>query len=102
MKSFALLLFFFMAPTLTLAEYRVYQYYIKAKHPYGVDQEPYLVTSTLSPQGYLAYHGGGASLQIDLLRTWMCYGDTSYKETCAPPLSIDEQEIEKQQADLES
>jgi hypothetical protein len=73
------------------AEYRVYQYYIKSRHPSSIDQEPYLVTSTLTPQAYLAYHGGAASLQIDLLRTWPCYGHTAFKETCNPPLLLDNQ-----------
>ena len=72
----------------TCAEYRVYQYHIKARHPSSVSRDPYLITSTLSPTSYLAYHGGEQSLNIDLLRTWMCYGNTSYKETCPPPLNV--------------
>lgn len=70
------------------SEYRVYQYHIKARHPSSVSQEPYLITSTLSPTSYLAYHGGQQSLEIDLLRSWMCYGNTSYEKTCPPPLTL--------------
>lgn len=98
MKLIASLLI--LMSTTCLAEYRVYQYYIKARHPASIDQEPYLVTSTLSPQSYLAYHGGSASITIDLLRTWMCYGDTSYKKTCEPPLLINNKTNEK--VDIES
>ena len=72
------------------AEYRVYQYYIKAKNKFAIDQNPYLVTSTLDPQTYLAYHGGPSSLKVDLLRSWMCYGHTGKKEFCPPPIQNDD------------
>jgi hypothetical protein len=83
-----LLTFVFTYNVNTFAEYRVYQYHIKARHPSSVSRDPYLITSTLSPTSYLAYHGGSQTLEIDLLRTWMCYGNTSYKDTCAPPLNL--------------
>ena len=69
------------------AEYRVYQYYVKSKTPRLDDQKPYLVTSTLDPISYLAYHGGNQSIKIDLLRTWPCHGYTGgNKEICKGPL----------------
>lgn len=68
------------------AEYRVYQYYIKSRYKLNHDQEGYLVTSTLDPVSYLAYHGGHESLKIDLLRTWQCPGFTGDgKELCDSP-----------------
>lgn len=68
------------------AEYRVFQFTVKAKNPYSMDQKTHLVTSTLDPQSYKAYHGGGETLAIDLLRTWMCRGNTAGQEVCSPPL----------------
>ncbi len=70
----------------THAEYRVFQFTVKATNPYSMDQKTHLVTSTLDPQSYKAYHGGNETLSIDLLRTWMCRGNTSGQELCAPPL----------------
>lgn len=68
------------------AEYRVYQYHIKAKNIFGFDQKSYIVVSSYDPVTYLAYHGGEESLKIDLLRTWVCYGQTSgNKKYCSPP-----------------
>lgn len=71
----------------THAEYRVYQYTVKARNPFSMDQKSHVVTSTLDPQSYLAYHGGANTLKIDMVRSWMCYGDTSNKEVCLPPIS---------------
>ena len=68
------------------AEYRVYQFTVKARSPYSIDQKTHLVTSTLDPQSYKAYHGGSETLSIDLVRTWMCRGNTSHQELCTPPL----------------
>ena len=69
------------------AEYRVYQYVIKAQNPFSINQKAYMVTSTLDPQSYLAYHGGTSTLKLDLLRTWMCKGNTSGQEYCESPYS---------------
>lgn len=69
-----------------MAEYRVYQYHIKSRNNYSFDQKSYIITSNLDPVSYLAYHGGEGSLKIDLLRTWVCYGQTSGKNYCNPPI----------------
>jgi hypothetical protein len=75
-----------LAVSTVRAEYRVYQYYIKSRYKLNHDQEGYLITSTLDPVSYLAYHGGHESLKIDLLRTWQCPGFTGDgKELCASP-----------------
>lgn len=64
------------------AEYRVYQYYIKSKVK-NLDQvSSYLVTSTLDPKSYIAYHGGYDSIELNLLRSWMCMGNTSRGPIC--------------------
>lgn len=64
------------------AEYRVYQYYIQSKVK-NLDQTPsYLVTSTLDPKSYIAYHGGSDSINLNLLRSWMCLGNTSRGPIC--------------------
>ncbi len=46
--------------------------------------------STLDPIGYQAYHGGEKSLDLTLLRTWICRGNTAYSQTCGPPQKIQE------------
>jgi hypothetical protein len=84
-KAFFLLLT--LAPSLAMAEYRVYQYYVRSKHQYSMDQQSYLVTSSLNPVSYQAYHGGADALEVDLVRTWSCPGHTGgMKNTCPAPL----------------
>lgn len=67
------------------AEYRVFQYLVKSKYFLPRNNNPYIVTSTFDPVTYLAYHGGESSLNIELLRSWMCYGNTSKRKFCNPP-----------------
>lgn len=77
-----------------LAEYRVYQYFIKTPNPYQVDQQSYMVVSTLDPHSYRAYHG--QEVRVDLLRTWKCYGYTGQKRPCPAPLESRDQQGETQ------
>ncbi|RLA65863.1 MAG: hypothetical protein DRQ89_00495 [Epsilonproteobacteria bacterium] len=70
------------------AEYRVFQYLVKSRYFIPRNNMPYIVTSTFDPVTYLAYNGGESSLNIELLRSWMCYGDTSYKRYCNPPRKL--------------
>lgn len=71
-----------MIQTKSFAEYRVYQYYIKSKVK-NIDQLPnYLVTSTLDPKSYISYHGGADSIELSLLRSWMCMGNTARGPIC--------------------
>lgn len=73
------------------AEYRVYQYYVSSKYKRPDEQRPYLVTSTLDPVSYIAYHGGQESIKVDLLRTWPCPGHTGAgKPMCRPALENSE------------
>ena len=71
------------------AEYRLYQYYVKAPATLhqSVDRDSYLVTSSLDPVSYVAYHGGKGALKVSLLRSWMCKGHTAGRPLCPPPLS---------------
>jgi hypothetical protein len=65
-----------------LAEYRVYQYYAHSKIQ-NLTNAPYeVVTSTLDPKSYLAYHGGREAVEVNLLRSWMCVGNTRKQELC--------------------
>jgi len=84
----------FLSFSKVFCEYRVYQYQVQSRTPSSTEVGPYLITSTLNPLSYQAYHGGFDSLKVDLLRTWMCYGDTSKKEYCRPPLDIATQDQE--------
>ncbi len=83
MKYLWILLFF--TPQL-FAEYRVYEYSVRSTLNKAYDQDSYIVKSTLPPLAYQMYHGGEASLQVDLIRTWMCYGNTGNgEELCSSP-----------------
>lgn len=85
-QRLAFIVLFFTSASVA-AEYRVYQYVIKARNSFSINQKSYMVTSTLDPQSYLAYHGGPTTLKIDLIRTWVCKGNTSKKEYCESPYS---------------
>lgn len=68
------------------AEYRVYQYVVKNKVTIKDAPNAHIVVSTLNPVTYLAYHGGSNLINVDLLRTWICPGNTGQrKETCSSP-----------------
>ncbi len=60
----------------TWAEYRVYQYIIKQQNRPIDKSEMSIITSTLDPQSWRAYHGISANHQIDLVNTWHCPGFT--------------------------
>jgi len=85
-----MIVFLFISSTSTaMAEYRVYQYVYKNKiEQMGEQTKPQLITSTLSPVTYIAYHGGSNLISLDLMRTWICPGHTgNKKEICANPYS---------------
>jgi hypothetical protein len=64
----------------------VYQYIIKNKINSQQVAKPLIQVSSLNPVSFLAYNGGSNSLDIDLLRTWLCPGFTGHrKETCKSP-----------------
>jgi hypothetical protein len=76
-----------------MAEYRVYQYFIKTKKPQlkvvdtvtTEDTKPsQLVSSTLDPFSFLAFHGGHSALSIDTVRTWLCPGYTGGARPICP------------------
>lgn len=82
------------------AEYRVYQYIIESRNQVLKNKEQsFVVTSTLDPKSYVAYHGGVDVVQVHLLRTWMCPGDTSSKQKiCQSPYKrlVSQGEIESE------
>lgn len=81
MKVICIIIFSFFSLNL-FAEYRVYQYYAHSKIQ-NLTNAPYeIITSTLDPKSYLAYHGGAESIELNLLRSWMCVGNTSKQEVC--------------------
>ena len=83
-----ILIFFLMVLVLSSSEskseYRMYQYLIQNKN--NLEEPPYLDQSSLDPVSYQAYHGGLKTIDIALLRSWICRGNTSYLKTCTPPL----------------
>ena len=67
----------------TFAAYRVYQYVVRSSENPAVPWA-YLDTSTLPPLAYQAYHGSNL-IEVELLRSWPCPGDTSHQAICVAP-----------------
>jgi hypothetical protein len=81
-RSFLILLLAFtISPA--FGEYRVYQYYIRPLVSNINPTNAQVVTSTLNPTSYAAYHGGKLSVEVNLLRSWVCMGDTSKQSVCS-------------------
>lgn len=78
--SFAILIILFSLPV--FGEYRVYQYYVRTKTQNINPGNATLVTSTLNPTSYAAYHGGKLSIEVNLLRSWVCLGNTAKQDVC--------------------
>ena len=70
-------------------EYRVYQYYIRSKMLNINPASAQVVTSTLNPANYMAYHGGKLTIDLTLLRSWMCMGNTSHEPVCPMSEAVD-------------
>jgi hypothetical protein len=68
-----------------LAEYRVYQYLLLNKVIHDDLPKKSIINSTLNPRSYIAYNGGSRQISIDLLRTWVCPGNTAGKSICKSP-----------------
>ncbi len=78
------------------SEYRVYQYLVQPQGNLPQDNKPYVVTSSLFPSAYLAYHGGSTSIRLDLLKSWHCPGYTGdFKKICPSPYKSLEIEMNK-------
>lgn len=82
MKKAGFILLLALSSTSAMAEYRVYQYYVRQKIQNINSPGAQLVTSTMDPRTYVAYHGGKLSVEVNLLRSWMCMGNTSKKSVC--------------------
>jgi hypothetical protein len=75
--------------SLAFSEYRVFQYYVRPKIQNLTIVASELVTSTLNPIAYVAYHGGNESIEVNLLRSWQCMGNTSKIPVCTLAESLD-------------
>ena len=82
MIKLILIIFTILISLPAFGEYRVYQYYIRSKTLNINPPSAQLVTSTLNPISYAAYNGGKLSVEVNLLRSWVCMGNTSRKEIC--------------------
>jgi hypothetical protein len=68
------------------AEYRVYQYFVRPARVIVQDKAEYVITSSLDPISYVAYHGGDDVVSVELARTWICPGHTgNFKPYCKSP-----------------
>lgn len=81
MRFIAFIYFIFLTLP-AFGEYRVYQYYVRSKTKNINPTDAQVVTSTLDPISYAAYNGGKLSVEVNLLRSWVCVGNTSHKEFC--------------------
>lgn len=80
------------------AEYRVYQYYLSQKDSKPNDPNGYVVTSTLGPVTYMTYYGGSTSIDVELLRTWICKGYTgNMQKHCKAPFEMMSTKKEKEE-----
>jgi len=79
----ALLILMTLMTSPVFGEYRVYQYYVRSKVQNINPPNAQVVTSTLNPTSYAAYNGGKLSVEVNLLRSWVCMGNTSHKDVCA-------------------
>jgi hypothetical protein len=79
----ALLILLTLVTTPVFGEYRVYQYYVRSKVQNINSPNAQIVTSTLNPISYAAYNGGKLSVEVNLLRSWVCMGNTSHQDICA-------------------
>lgn len=66
------------------AEYRVYQYLVRNTVKTPDTKDAHMITSSLDPMSFKAYHGGGRLVQVDLLRTWICPGYTGERAQYCP------------------
>ena len=82
-KKSTLISFLFFISMPAFSEYRVYQYYVRSKTQNINPSNATLVTSTLNPISYAAYHGGKLSVEVNLLRSWVCLGNTSKQDVCS-------------------
>ncbi len=73
--------------SISSADVRVYQYLVLNTVETTPNPTEQIVTSTLNPIAFMAYHGGEKIVNVDLLRTWMCFGHTGSKKLCPPPMS---------------
>ena len=81
-KKNIFILFITILSSPAFSEYRVYQYYVRPKIQNLTIVASELVTSTLDPISYVAYHGGNESVEVNLLRSWQCMGNTSKEQIC--------------------
>jgi len=83
MTKIALLILTSLVTTPVFGEYRVYQYYVRSKTKNINPPNAQIVTSTLNPTSYAAYNGGKLSIEVNLLRSWVCMGNTSHQDVCS-------------------
>ena len=81
------ILILLMLSNTAMAEYRAYQYIVKSKIKNSsqiLNSKSTIISSTLSPVSFIAYNGGTNIIEIDLINTWYCPGNTSKKKICSP------------------
>ncbi len=72
------------------AEYRAYELEVMDKVECALSERKscarFRVNTAMGPDMYARMHGGNDRIAVQLMATWMCYGDTSfYKAVCPRP-----------------
>lgn len=83
-ESTKLIFLILLISTQAIAEYRVYQYSIDYLDTNNQIEKNVIISTTLNKTAYKTYYGINQQ-NIQLLRTWICPGNTSQKLICLSP-----------------
>lgn len=79
------ILFTLLLTQSSYSDIRIYQYLVVNKNNDQKLGKQNIITSSLDPIAYISYHGGKRNIEVDLLRTWMCFGHTAQAKHCPSP-----------------
>jgi len=65
--------------------YRVYKLRVVSYNERNRPSTQSAVLTTLDPNQYQNYHSGYGRMEVQLVDTWYCPGDTSFKRYCSKP-----------------
>lgn len=65
--------------------YRVYQLRLRHYDQVGKKKINRVLLTSMDPMQYQSFHKGPLAMQVEMLDTWYCPGDTSLKKYCNKP-----------------
>lgn len=81
----AIALVFLALPHISWGAYRVYKLRVVSFNERNRPNTQNAVLTTLDPNQYQFYHSGFGRMEVKLVDTWYCPGDTSNKNFCKKP-----------------